>query len=144
MTYTASCNMHGMLPGSVCQRGGISYLSYYWHRICEASIWSINLMRLCVEEPKYECINEGMNEHACSIAIFGMIVWAHTQSRVDFSSRRTPAVAGPSDGWLARGCVWVWCLSPYERVCSHITKVAGTMIMLLSWWNSKYEMDGMC
>ena len=105
--------------------------------------WSINLMRLSVEEPKYECMSKGTSEHACSLVILGMIACTHSQSRVDLVSRSTPAVAGPSDGRRDRGCVWVWCLSPYVRACSHITQVAGTMIMLLSWWNSKYEMDGM-
>ena len=81
----------------------ISDLSYHWHRTREA--WSINLMRLCVEEPKYECISEDTSEHACSLVILGMMVCTHTQSWVDLSSRRTPAVAGPSDGRLARSCV---------------------------------------
>ena len=144
MTYTALMHIcMWCFPDLLVSEGEISYLSYYWHRIREASIWSINLMRLCVEEPKYECASEGTSEHACSLVILGMMVCTHTQSRVGLASRRTPAAAGPSDGRRARGCVWVRCLSPYEQACSHITQVARTIIILLSWWNFKCEMDGM-
>ena len=46
-------------------------------------------------------------------------------------------------GWP--GVVYECVVSPhnYERACSYITKVAGTTIVLLSWWNSKHEMDRM-
>ena len=56
-------------PDLLVSEGEISDLS--WHRIREASIWSINFMGLCVEEPKYECRSEGTSEHACSLIIWG-------------------------------------------------------------------------
>ena len=42
----------------------------------------------------------------------GRTAGTQAQSRVTNTSHRTPAMAGPSDGWLALGCVWV-CCSPH-------------------------------
>ena len=117
MTYTALMQIcMWCFPDLFVSEGEISYLSYYWHRTHEASITDINLMRLCVEEPKYECMSEGASEHACSLVILGMIACTHTQSRVD-CSRTQWLAAGPGlcMSVLSRP-IWT-CMFPYYSGC---------------------------
>ena len=91
-----------------------------------------------------QCINNGnecvaLNGWACSLGFgedcwhpFGGTAGARAQSRVTNTSHRTPAMAGPSDGWLALGCAWVYC-SPHvsEHYCYVNVIVIRNIILIV-------------
>ena len=79
-------NQQNCFMSKYCE-GGQNIVMIHWPR-------SQNIVRY---------IDPGVNIKGGKNIVSHLVTWI---------PHRTPAMAGPSDGWLALGCVWV-CCSPY-------------------------------